>query len=513
MRDRVDIGGLDELARVATFLRRIHGLGIWMYDVSSGEGKWSDEVFDLLGFPRDSKPPNLSVVAGRLSAPEQQEFSNSIRKTVDAGEIFQFDYPLAGSNGIVRCLRACGTLMEDNGRRKVVGSLQDVTQESRALATVEAQATELRALKDQVEAENARFREMFDQAPVFVALGSTPDLRFEYANRAYCELVGDRNLVGKTVSEALPEVVAQGLVDVLQRVSTTGEPHIATAAPTWLVGASEGSNSQVKYLTYIYQPIRDAHDQIDAILCIGYDVTDQCVAEREAEKLRAELFQTSRITAMGTMAATLAHELNQPLTSLVMFAGSLVQRLGKSADDDVVEGLRAIQSETLRASEIMRRMRAVGAGHPIKHQALALDQVIAQALQSPICACEDVEITLDLEHTKFASGDSIQVQQVLGNIVRNACQAMNPQISKRIQIATNDGSNEVLVRVSDNGPGLPPGSDSRIFEGIQSAKVDGMGIGLPICRTIVEAHGGRIGAENNVQGGATFWFTLPRHRD
>jgi two-component system, LuxR family, sensor kinase FixL len=499
-----------DMSSVAALLRRAHRVGIWHYDIASGRGTWSDEVFDLLDLPLDNDPPALSILASRLDAKARFRFAKAIKRALDRGETFEFDHRILGGDGTERCLRACGMVMGNEKRSQFVGSLEDVTQETQALEIVERQAAELAALKDRVEAENARLRELFDQAPVFVALGSTPDLRFEYVNRAYRNLVGDRKLVGKTVAEALPEIVSQGLIDVLMNVSRTGKPYIAHAMPMHL-SDGEGSTTDVRYLTYIYQPIRNMQGRTTGVLCIGYDVTEQWKAEREAELLRAELMHSSRLNAMGTMAATLAHELNQPLTSLVMFAAGLARRLGDSADGWLGESIRAIQDEALRASEIVRKMRAIGSGHPVRKSPLDLHKVLTDAIRLPLSGCEDVQVTFDLKHTGSASGDGVQIQQVITNIVRNACEAMADLDAKWIGIGTRDDTDEIEVRVSDNGPGIPPELREHLFEGTQSAKEGGMGIGLAICRTIVEAHGGRIGADTSDDGGATFWFTLPRH--
>jgi two-component system sensor kinase FixL len=500
---------LPDLLSVAEILRKMNAIGIWAYDVHSGQGVWSDEMFDLLELPWNDAPPQLSTLHAMVGSEDWQAIKDEIRAAIAEGGIFQMEHRMVGSSGEHKFLKACGTLKDVGGMKQLIGSLQDVTEERIAYHAMIAQAADLQKLKDGADEENKRFREFFDQAPVFVAIGSVPDLRFEYANRAYSELVGNRQLVGKTVAEALPEVVAQGLIAVLRSAAETGEPYIAIEEPMYLQDGS-GDTTPIKYLTYIYQPVRGLDDRITDILCIGYDVTAQRLAKDEAEVLRDELLRSSQLAAMGTMAATLAHELNQPLTSLVMFSAGLNRRLGATSDPKVTSALQAIQDESLRASEIMRRMRAVATGLPVRHRPVEIRSVLEHVLRQPMRARADVQLELSLEHGGFVRGDDIQLQQVITNLLRNACEAMAGFDNKTVHIATSDQAGETLVTISDTGPGIPDKLLPRIFEGTVSAKEGGMGIGLAICRTIVEAHGGRIGAHNNEHGGATFWFTLHR---
>ena len=305
--------------------------------------------------------------------------------------------------------------------------------------------------------------------------------------------------------------MAQGLIDALVEVQQTGEPYIAYEAPTELYDDHDDV-ARLRYLTYIYQPIKDCHDHVTGVLCIGYDVTEQRVARSEAERLRDELGEASRVAAMGTMATILAHELNQPLTSLVMYAEGLLRHRSSMANTEVADVLRSIESQALQASEIMRRMRTIGSGQQTRQDSLDLRPVIAGALRTPLVACDGVEVDLEIDHSGLACGDALQVQQVIINIVRNACEAMDGLGDKMVRIETRDHTNGILISISDSGPGVTPDLLPKLFEAMLSTKQGGMGIGLAICRTIVEAHGGRMGAYNHNGGGATFWLTLPRQK-
>jgi two-component system sensor kinase FixL len=491
---------------VSATAQRIMGAGVWQYDTVSGQGTWSEQVFKLFGLARDRNPISFDDLALLFGKAGTEFFCDQLRRVLDDGTPIDFEGRVAHPGGEERCLRVRGEMSQLQSGR-IIGTVQDVTAEKRAYEIIQRQSEELEAVKEKLRSENNRFRSLFDQAPVFLALGSTPEMRFEYANQAYLALVGNRPVVGKTVAEALPEVLAQGLVAVLTSVYETGQPYIAVEEPTQLYNRPDGSTEQ-RFLTYIYQPLRDAHNLITGIICIGYDVTDQYVARAEAEKLREELFQASRMAAMGTMAGTLAHELNQPLTALTMYASGLLRHLGPGADVLLAEAIAALQSEALRAGEIMRRMKDIAAGRSTQREPFDLNSLLTAAGNLPSVSCEGVSLEFLLKHTGLAYGDPIQIQQVVTNLLRNACDAMAGRRDKKISIATEEKDQQVIIRISDTGPGVEPELLPKLFEAKESSKKGGMGIGLPICRTIIEAHKGRIGYEAGTS--PTFWFTLPR---
>lgn len=500
-----------DAASVAAIAQRISKIGIWQYDVDAGRAIWSEQVYKLAGLPPAATPPPFDDLAAGCSADEREAFRDRFREAIDRGGRVEFEHRVVHPDGEEKYLRICGELvqLDGTGSGRLIGTVQDVTSERRAKETILAQSEELRWVREELRQENQRFRSLFDQAPVFLALGSAPDFRFEYVNQEYLKLVGNRPLVGKTVAEALPEVVAQGLTALLAAVYETGEAYRAVDAPTRLYNQPDGS-AELRYLSYIYQPIRDAEGRISGILCIGYDVTEQHIAAEIAEKLRAELFHSSRMAAMGTMAATLAHELNQPLTALANYASGLLRGLDDVGEPMLLQGLEAIQSNAQRAGEIIRRMRAIGSGAPAKRERLDLRSLISEAVNLPELGCEGAEAELSLKHRQPVHGDPIQVQQVVINLVRNACEAMLDRDTQRIHVTSKDQADEVVICVSDSGPGVAADLLPVMFEAKSSAKEGGMGIGLAICRTIVEAHGGRIGVHNEEDGGATFWFSLPK---
>jgi two-component system sensor kinase FixL len=256
------------------------------------------------------------------------------------------------------------------------------------------------------------------------------------------------------------------------------------------------------------------------------DITEERRAQAELAhrgdrltELRSELAHVSRLSAMGEMAAALAHELNQPLTAIGNSVGALKIMLGdggKALDDTqrarVVRAANQAEGQAVRAGEIVRRLRDFIARGEADARIEELDPLIedAVALAAPNAKAEQIEIRLRLSpKTSRVLADRIQVQQILVNLIRNATEAMRgapgPHILT-ISTATRRGMVEVSVR--DTGPGMAPDFARRLFSPFLSTKATGMGVGLSICRRIVEAHGGRMWLEWS-ESGADFRFTIP----
>jgi PAS domain S-box-containing protein len=245
------------------------------------------------------------------------------------------------------------------------------------------------------------------------------------------------------------------------------------------------------------------------------DATQQQRARLEAERLRRDLTHVGRVTTMGEMAAALAHELNQPLTAILSNAHAGERYLAQGAPplDEIREILQDVVGDARRAGEVIQRLRSLLRKEEARFSPLDVNQVIRDiaGLVHTDAILRNVVIELDLEpELPPIRGDRIQLQQVLLNLVLNGMEAAGPSgDGKRIVIRTELIDAAVCVAVRDQGPGIPEDQLSRIFETFYTTKPNGMGMGLPISRSIVEAHGGRIWAENNPDRGATFSFTIP----
>jgi len=261
--------------------------------------------------------------------------------------------------------------------------------------------------------------------------------------------------------------------------------------------------------------IRDADGR--AVRAVGAiaDLTERHRAEAEIRRMQAELIHVSRLSAMGAMASTLAHELNQPLTALINFIGG-TKRLAENAEvprEVLAEALKDAEAAAQRAGEILRRVRELVSRGKVSVQVEHLPQLIEEAC---ILAFVD-EHALGVRHrleldpaAQWVRVDRVQIQQVLINLVRNAVEAMAGKPPGEVTIATRASGRMAEIEVADSGGGIADADIESLFSQFMTTKTGGMGIGLPISRTIIEAHGGKIWAGNRPEGGAVFRFTLPR---
>ncbi len=241
-------------------------------------------------------------------------------------------------------------------------------------------------------------------------------------------------------------------------------------------------------------------------------------AELEGRRSLSAMAHLDRRAAMGELAASLAHEINQPLNAILQNAGVAHMMLTSSSITapvgEVIEILEDIQSDDTRAGEVIRRMRALLEkreleAKPVDVNAFARDTI---ALVLPDAAARGIQVETDLaEGLKPIQGDRVHLQQVLLNLLINGMDSVGdlPPDRRRLRVSTSERNGHVELSVRDRGTGIAADRVSQIFEAFYTTKGKGLGMGLSIARTIIEAHDGHIGAENNPDGGATVWFRVP----
>jgi len=245
------------------------------------------------------------------------------------------------------------------------------------------------------------------------------------------------------------------------------------------------------------------------------DLTAQQLAELRLKELQSELIHVSRVSAMGTMASTLAHELNQPLTAIANYLEAGRDLIDAADDPDARPYLREAVDEAareaLRAGQLVRRLREFVARGETERGVHDLPTVVDESTRLGLLGATENGIRVFTEYDVQAQRvlvDRVQIQQVLVNLLRNAGEAVAGCNRREITITTRRDDNCVRVSVADTGCGLAPDVAPRLFQAFASGKELGMGLGLSISRTIVEAHGGRIWAEPNPNGGTIFHFTI-----
>ena len=339
---------------------------------------------------------------------------------------------------------------------------------------------------------------LYGNEKCFRLLGVPPDREFTLGSKLQAVHPEDRELV-RQASEALRDEGRRFAIEY--RALHRG------AQVRWVA-----ETAQLRLVPGEPQPV---------LLGVSVDITERVVAEQRARRLREEVTRLTRRSALGEMAAVLAHELNQPLGAIQSNADAALMLLQRSdgAGGDLEEILADIRSQDQRASAIIQRIRSLfqrGAG---EFSATSLNEVAreAAALLRGESTERHIEVRLELaQDLPIVQADGVQIRQVILNLILNAFEAFSEgdRLNRpcRVILRTRTADEDwVEVSIEDNGRGIPAGDLERVFQPFFSTKESGMGLGLAICRTILESHRGRIQAENLRAGGAAFRFILPRN--
>jgi signal transduction histidine kinase len=299
--------------------------------------------------------------------------------------------------------------------------------------------------------------------------------------------------------------------DTAKRVITAHFEGRRTYTEQMKVRTFEGQLRDVE-LTVTYPTFPE---RLDVTLLSLEDITDRLRTEAQLRQLQADHARAARISMLGELATSIAHEVNQPLSAIVTNAETSLRWLARADPNvaKVVQLVSRIAGSARHASEIVQRIRGMTAPRGVERIALDLNVIVDESLLFIRHEIEvrSIELSVELNRSlPFVAGDRIQLQQVVFNLLLNAVQALGTLSEGRIEVRTataDDGA--VLFSIHDSGPGIAEENLDRIFDSFFTTKSDGMGIGLAICQSIVAAHGGTLTASNHVAGGAFFRFSLP----
>lgn len=364
----------------------------------------------------------------------------------------------------------------------------------------------------QLEEETRLHTAMFEQVPDGCVIVEAESEKVVYLNPAFTRIsgytasdIGDNKLSILQGSDTNPDTVAEVRAAIAQEQPFLGEilNYKKDGTPFWnLMRIS---------------PIRDTDGVVTHYVGILSDVTEHKQIDENLREQSNQLAHVARVAAMGELTAALAHELNQPLAAILSNAQA-AQRFLDQEDpdiDEVREILKDVVADDRRASEVIHRIRRMIKRDNSQFERLDINRVIedVHAFMSNDVAIKHVTLSTQLTPDLPAlHGDPVQLQQVILNLIMNACQAIQDMDAdkRRISVATrNQDDHAIEITVTDSGHGIDDKLLDKIFQPFFTTKVEGMGMGLAVNRTIVEAHGGRLWAENNPDSGAVFRITLP----
>jgi signal transduction histidine kinase/CheY-like chemotaxis protein len=361
-------------------------------------------------------------------------------------------------------------------------------------------------------AERESFAQLFEQAPSFMAVLRGPEHRIELANPGYMRLIGQREIIGKTVREAVPEAVAQGYLQLLDDVYRSGKAYSASGAK-YAAQISPQAPLVDRYVDFVYQPIIDADGSVSGIFVEGFDTTSRHLADvalQNANRRKDEFL------------AMLAHELRNPLAPIRNAAAILARTVPEQADTyAVVTMIRRQTDQLTRLVDDLLDVSRISQGRiDLKQETLNVAPLVEQAFETvaPLFQGKKQEVSLAPSYEPLhVVGDVTRLVQSLVNVLTNA--AKYTDRGGKIRIQTRGSPDDVFIEVSDNGVGISAELMPQIFElFVQGDRTldrseGGLGIGLAVVKKLIEMHGGQISAHSEGLGrGSTFELRLPRAR-
>jgi two-component system sensor histidine kinase DctS len=448
-------------------------------------------------------------------------------------ELVLCDWPLAGDSGAtLEMLRArnadvpvvaiaCAGSHDEDVNAIAAGAadivpmqapLQLVSAVDRALREAHVRRARRRA-EEALRESGERFAQAFAHAPTGMLLVGIDGITL-HANRAFCAMFGysEAEMTGMPVWRFTHPDDMPATIEQLQRL-------VEGKSDAWYLEKRyfhrDGHPMWGRSSTWV---VRGRDGRASYVVTQLEDITAQKQLEEETRRLQADLAHVLRVSTMGEMVAEIAHEINQPLASIANFANGLVTRLERGVED--IEALRTaasqIAGEALRASDIIRRLRDVLRKGEARRECCDASNLVRDALRliEPELRQDAIALKLELAGVPLqVEVDRVQVAQVVLNLVRNALEAVaavDDGALREIHVETAPGTDgRVVVSVHDSGVGLPRAQETRIFDAFFTTKARGLGLGLSISRSIIEAHGGRLWAQPNHEQGTTVAFALP----
>ena len=486
-------GSQAQLARA----QRLSATGSFSYRVATDELTLSEETCRICGF-EPGQPVSPGAMRDRIYPEDLPLFLGMLNS---AGRQFEFDCRIRLQDGTIKYLHVVADAVRDDGGRLVewVGAIRDVTDRRRA------------------EEERRRHETILAEAERLSLTGSScwrpPSDQLIWSKEMFRIFDFDPDITPTT-----DMVRARIHPDDLPHFNHTVEcavrdGHGFAVEPRLLM-----ADGTIKYLQVLTHAFRDEQGNVVEFIGAVKDVTERKQSENTLDEMRSELAHAARVATVGALTASIAHEINQPLSGIITNASTSLLMLAEEPPD-IVGALDSAQRtirDANRASEVIARLRTLFKKSTTAGESLDLNDATREVLALSASELQRAQVIVRAElapNLPPVRGDRVQLQQVILNLVLNAAEAMTTVDDRGRQLVIRterDEGDHVRLTVRDTGPGFDPLSATRLFEPFYTTKRDGMGIGLSISRTIIERHQGRLWAASHDGPGATVAFSIPQ---
>jgi PAS domain S-box-containing protein len=494
-------GYLEERDRKIRRLVDSNIIGIMIWEVSGLIFEANDAFLQMVGYDRED------LAAGRLdrtslTPPEWRD--RDARTVVElklSGTVAPFEKEYFRKDGS-RVPVLIGGAMFEEGTNQGVGFVLDLTERKRA--------------EEALRRSEERFRTLVQFS--FDVYWET-DAQHRFIHQEFAESLADAPSAGSEIGKTRWEVpYLEPDAEAWRKHRETLDAHLPFRD---FELARPGSDGSKRYVSVSGLPVFDETGRFVGYRGVGRHITERKRAEEALRSAQAELAHANRVATMGQLTASIVHEVSQPIAATVLNAQAALRWLGAQPPNlnEVRQILDQITDDSKRAGDIIDRIRALIKKAPPRKEGLEINEAILEviALTRGEVLQNGVSVRTQLaEGLPLIQADRVQLQQVILNLIVNAVEAMSgaSEGARELLISTGgDASNGVLVGLRDSGPGLDPANLERLFDAFYTTKSSGLGMGLSICHSIIEAHGGRIWAGANEPRGAAFHFTLPLEQD
>ncbi len=494
-------GYLEERDRKIRRLVDSNIIGIMIWEVSGLIFEANDAFLQMVGYDRED------LAAGRLdrtslTPPEWRDRdARTVAELRQIGTAQPFEKEYLRKDGS-RVPVLIGGAMFEEGTNQGVGFVLDLTERKRA--------------EEALRQSEERFRTLVQFS--FDVYWET-DAQHRFIQQEFAESLADAPASGSEIGKTRWEVpYLEPDAEAWRKHRETLDAHLSFRDFELARPAPDGSK---RYVSVSGLPVFDETGRFVGYRGVGRHVTERKRAEEALRSAQAELAHANRVATVGQLTASVAHEVSQPIAATVLNAQAALRWLGAQPPNlnEVRQILGQITDDSKRAGDVISRIRDLIKKAPPRKEGLEINEAILEviALTRGEVVQNGVSVRTQLaEGLPLIQADRVQLQQVILNLIINAVEAISgaSEGARELLISTGgDASNGVLVSLRDSGPGLDPASLERLFDAFYTTKSSGLGMGLSICRSIIEAHGGRIWAGANEPRGAVFHFTLPLERE